>query len=447
MRTFLLLTTLACLLETTLSAQPSTTSQHDPLAQRMIELFQTGYGRGATTQKEARRLYDMATSESRGDARIEYAYGLVLLKQLKNKEALTQFQSATRSSGTEYLPAWQALVWMHFTGKDYGAGYERLRDYAKRLVDPNRKIDSLDQENGAEWIGKVLAALQKTVDTIKQKESLRREDEALTDLLGPQLRPAILRGKSSVHSLHSLLEEDVQQTRVAEQAKEEKERAEKELQVKKDLEASAEKRESLKKSAEESKKYLDEQLATFDKQLTRLERDYDFLQKRIVSIAASQVQLNLEMSLISNRPTNGAQNNTGLGAQQLAVAYEQRKAALELQGIRYQIEMDQTVANTLAVSQKAQALIGQRSALVRQYERTTGTLVQQDSALDKWQERLKKDGERLKSQPKTKTAPLTNKIQQARSFRTYVDLDLNLERDQLLDTFGVAIVDNPDSNK
>jgi hypothetical protein len=46
----------------------------------------------------------------------------------------------------------------------------------------------------------------------------------------------------------------------------------------------------------------------------------------------------------------------------------------------------------------------------------------------------------LKTAPKGKGPQVAGKVQQARSFKTYVDLDLNLERDRLLDSYGVAIV-------
>jgi hypothetical protein len=412
------------------------------VGQRLVEMFQAGFGRGTSSLKEARRIYDAAIEDSKGDPRVEYAFGLVLLKQLKNKDAQAQFHAATRSPGQEYLPAWQALVWSHLVARDYVSGYAQLREFARRLSDPKSQVDQAQREESAEWIGRVIAALQKSVDTVKQREALLREDETLKEILGPALQPFLARGKADVHSLHALMEEDVQQTREVAQAKEQKERAEKEFQVAKELEASAEKRDALKKSAEELKTYLDERLAAFDKQLTRMERDYEFLQKRILSITASQVQVNAEMGLLSEQLAN-VNNNNRNGAGQQANIYQQRMAVLEVQSIRYQLELDQSLAATVQASQRAQALVGQRAAAIQQYERATGQVVKQDSALNLWQDRLKKDGEKLKAPGKRKLAPVVGKIQQARSFRTYVELDLVLERDRVLDSFGVAI---PDQN-
>lgn len=411
----------------------------DVVGRKIAEMFQVGFERGSNPQKEARRLYESALSLSKNDPRVDYAFGLVLLKQVKNKEAMSQFQQAVNSSGSTYLPAVQALIWMNFVAKDYPAGYEQLRSYAKRVA--TSEMETSEKEQAAEWIGQVLAALQMSVDSIKQRDTLKREDEAVTGLLGTSLKSALSDGRVRVHSLHALMEGDIQQAREIAQAKEQKERADKEAQVAKNLESSAEKREELKKSSEDSKKAFEQQIAAFDKQLARLERDYDFLQKRVLSLTASQIQINGEMALLSQQSTSAQPRNANpFGQQQLAQAYQQRMSLLEAQAFRYQFELDQTLASTINLSQRAQVVAGQRTATVRQYERLTGQIVQQDSALDKWQERLKKDGEKLKEQPKPKGA-VTNKVQQVKSFRTYVDLDLNLERDRVLDSFGVAMPD------
>lgn len=410
-----------------------------PTARALIELFATGYGRGPNSLKESRRLYESARDAAKGSDKVEYAFGLVLLKQLRNKDALSQFQTVTRQT-PDFLPAWQAMIWMHFVSKEYPQGYERIKEFAKRLTDAKSRVDLADRQASAEWIGQVVAALQKSADTVKQREASLREDEALKEILGADLQTAFEAGKNSVHLLHATLEDDVQQSREQAVAKQEKDRADKQTQVAKDLESSAERREALKKSAEEQKKYLTEQLAGFDKQLTRLEKDYDFLQKRNLALTATQLELNTEMELLTQQTTGNARP-----APAVAQAMEQRKAAIGIQLLKAQVELDQTMVAAMGVSQKAQILIDQRNTTVRQFERATGQLVEQDAALNKWQDRLKKDGEKLKKPSTGKTASVASKVQQARSFRTYVDLDLNLERDRLLETCGVIPSEkNPD---
>ncbi len=434
MRIALLVTVLVGVCSVTISfaAEPAAKQQSDGIVGRqLVDMFHAGFGRGSNPLKEARRHYDAAKEKAKGDPRVDYAFGLVLLKQLHSKDALAQFESVTKSA-PDYWPGWQALIWCHFAAKDHAQGYSQLTELARRLA--VSKTDLAERQASAEWVGQVIAAVQKSADTIKQREALLREDEALKEIFGPELQPSYADGKATVNSLHATLEDDVQQTRELMQAKQDKERAEKGGQVAKDLEASAEKRESLKKSAEEWKKTLDEQVANFDKQLSRLEKDYEFLQKRLVSIAASQLQLNTELALLDQSVKKSKDKDT-VAPQ----AIENRKAALGMQQLKYQVDADQSLAATMVVSQKAQVVAMQKVAAIRQYEKATGQLVQSDASLDKWQGRLTKEGEKLKSPPKGKPAPVANKINQVRSFHTYVDLDLALERDRLLDSFGVAI--------
>lgn len=426
------------------AAEPAIPEVNSIAGEHLVEMFKVGFDPGPDHLKQARRKYDAARESAKGDPRIDYAFGLVLVKQMRNQEAVLQFQAVTRQSRTECWPAWQALIWVHLISKDYVAGHERLKDYARLIADPQLTVDQDERQQAAEWIGQVVAALKKSVDTVKQREALVRLDESTQEILGPNLQSSFERGKQGVQTLNSVMEVDVQQTREAAQAKSQKERAEKEAQVAKDLEASVEKREALKKSAEDGKKHFDEQLAAFDKQLTRLERDYDFLQKRVLSITTSQLQLNAEFALLEQQTNNPDSRNSPSVAR--TRAYQQRKPVLEAQQVRYQVELEQTMVAAVAVAQKAQAVAGQRMAMVKQYERVTGQLLQQDSKLDQWQDRLKKDGDKLKTPAKTKPAVVASKIEQARSFRTYVDLDLALERDRLLDSFGVAMPEKPGTN-
>ncbi|MBC7966303.1 MAG: hypothetical protein H7Z17_10315, partial [Fuerstia sp.] len=231
----------------------------------------------------------------------------------------------------------------------------------------------------------------------------------------------------------------------------EQERIEKQSKVGKDLESTKEKRDGLKKTAEEWKKILDDQLLNFDKQLSRLERDHTFLEKRGQSIIESQLQLDRDMIQLqqrantagANRSNNAGANRTNNGLSTQAVLGTQMDQ-IQLQKARYQAEYDQTLVAAQQVTQKAQGLIQQRNGVVQQYQKATGQLVKQDASLDKWQGRLKKDTEKLKAPVDDKVPAVTNKIKQVRSFRTYIELDVIEQRERLLDSFGVAMSDKSD---
>lgn len=418
----------------TLAADPASADAQAAavVGRHLQDMFTVGYARSSTAVTEAQRHYELARADAKGDLRVEYAFALVLLKQLRNKEALTHLQLATKSSGMETWQARQALIWLQFVSHNDAVGFRDLSTFAKLLADA--PLTAPEREQYVTWIGQVVAALQKSAESVKQRDVVAREDEALKSILGTGLHPSFDKGKADVHALYLLLDNDVQQTREMTQTRQKVERDEKQAQVADRLEGAAEKRESLKKTAEEAKKHLDDQVAGYDKQLARLEHDYDFLQQRVVSLSALQLQVAAELTRVDQQAiSHKKRHNT------TSLLHEQRKAILGAQQLKYQVESDQTMAAMLGVSQRAQVVVNQKAATIGHYEQATGKLAQKDAALDKWQERLKKDGERLKAPPKSNPPPVANKMHQLHSFRTYVDLDLTLNRDRLLHTYSLAM--------
>ena len=414
------------------------------LGRRLVEFFDEGFKRGPKALPEAQRRYETLRGESRNDPRIDYALGLVQLRQFKNKEAQTQFLLATKRTGEPYWPAWQALIWTHGTAKETTAAYDRLTEMAKRLVKVDNASEATAVAEQIDWIGQSMAAFEKMADSPKSRDAWLKQDEALRELFVGKLLAAYNSGQDEVHTRHALLEDDIRSTRDKTLEKREQERIEKQSKVGKDLESTKEKRDELKKTAEEWKKSLDDQLLNFDKQLSRLERDHTFLEKRGQSIVESQIQLGREMTLLQQQASANSnnKNNNQFGQQQNLNAQMDR---LQLQKVRCQAEYDQTLVAAQQVTQKAQGLIQQRNGVVQQYQKATGQLVKQDASLDKWQGRLKKDTEKLKAPVDDKVAAVTNKIKQVHSYRTYIELDVIEQRDRLLDSFGVAMPpDKPD---
>lgn len=424
------------------AAEPS--SVDEGVGRLLVQMFNTGYVRGPNSLPQAQRSYEAARELSKSDPRVEYGFGLVLLKQLRNKEALAHFQAITKRSGPEYWPAWQALIWMHFVAADYTAGYERLKEFAERVSrmdasNAGEDDDGAEQEQLAEWLGQVMEALQVSAETPKQREMIQRTEQELTELLGPDLETSLARGRASIQLLHSLAQSDIQETQATAKAKQQAEIIAVKEQIASDREQSAETRENLKKSAESMKRDFEKLQANVDKQLSRLERDYDFQQKRALSITASQVQAVAEIQLLEQQPTRtGPRPPRPIVGTAPNDALQLRKSALEAQLIKYQFEFEQAAAMAIAISQKAAVLLSQRSAIVRQYEKASGQLIQRDAALDKWQDRLKKDEDSLKTAMKNKPKVVLNKVQRSRTFRTYIDLDLAAERFRVLEAYSVA---------
>ena len=92
-----------CLLRSTFLYSAETTPAADAslessLGARIAELMEVGFDRGPKPLAASERLYQSLKNEAPKDPRIDYAQGLVLWKQMKNKEAQALFIAATQAS-------------------------------------------------------------------------------------------------------------------------------------------------------------------------------------------------------------------------------------------------------------------------------------------------------------------------------------------------------------
>lgn len=408
-----------------------------PLAKEIQGLFDTASGHGANVLADVQRRHAAARKAVGDDSRLDFAYGLILLKQLKHKEAVAKFQAATERKGDPYWPAWQALVWGHFAAKDYTAGCDRLTEMARKLAAIADEDDSPEVRRSIEWLGQIVAALGMVADSTKQREAVAKVDKRLQEtFIGDELA-LFESGKKEINAVAGDATRDAEQLQEKLEAKDEQERKRKLGQVESNLETSQEKRESLKRSAEDWKAWLDEQMEAADKQLARLEKDYAFLDRRAQSLIQSQLAVQAQITLLSVPQLGQPNAAPGVITPQMQLQ-QQQIATLQAQQVGYQVEYQRTALSALGVSQQAAKVVQERAAAVKQYEKTTGQLVKQDAALGKWEERMKKDGEKLKKVAKDKPASGLRKVTAPKTLRSYVDLNWAIERDRLLESVGAV---------
>src|SRR5262245_18518675 len=102
-------------------------------AEQIRDLLEVGFERGQHALPAAKALVEPLQKSGDTAPDLAYAYGLVLLKQFKPKEAIGQFRRAADNPDTLHCPAWQALIWTHFSAKETALGYDRVFELAKRL--------------------------------------------------------------------------------------------------------------------------------------------------------------------------------------------------------------------------------------------------------------------------------------------------------------------------
>ena len=401
------------------------------LGERIAEMMEVGYARGPRASSEAEGRYQSLLKDQSQDPRIDYAYGLVMQRLMKTPEAKESFLKATTRPGKPYLPAWQAMIWMDFTSKNYSVGYDHLLKFATLIqsskdLSPEACVDAID------WMGRSMAALELTLEANQARSAWEQANSKLTALLGEDAAEDYERGKDDVKSRQASLEDDIQQFKEKAKKKQAAQLEKRQNRIEQSLEAVKEKRENLKKSAQEMKETLAEQTTAYQKQMTRLEKDFGFLERRSGVLMTTIATLDQETAVLQQRKKNS--NNSQ------ASNFDASIMQLQNQRMIYSAEFMKTMAATDEVVASAQRLNQERAEFLDQYQKATGEIVEADAGAEKWKERTLNQAKALKKSKETAKPPVPMaKIQAAKTYRTYVDLDPFAERAKLLDSFGLSV--------
>lgn len=414
--------------EPELKSQPS--RKESPLATQIQKLFDEGYAAGAGRLKAVQQQVTGSRAVAAGDPRLDYAYGLILLKQSQPTLAKAQFDSAARSG---YWPAWQMLIRSLLLEKQYDQGLSRLEQYAA-LVHKSKTGDSLTaaQRDAVRWIGRVIGTLQKTADAGKVGPRLTRTDAEIRKLIGEELSPDYQAGCDAIQERFEELSEQSENSRETVNQKKEQEKADQTAKVESTLSGIEKEQAATARTAEDLKKQLEDNLIKLDKQLGELERDYKFLEQQVTSIQQSYLSVGRELTslqLQSSLQVPGKKTGTSGNS-----AAELRAQQLQNQMAGYEREYNAAAQRMTQISLQANGIVQQRVGIARQYEAATGTLLKKNAALDKWATRTNAKKKKLtgESYAAKNGATADARLQ---SFASYMPLDLETERKQLLASF------------
>ena len=413
-------------------------------AKSVRELLEVGFQPGKESLPKAKSLFEAAVKSGDKSPELAYVYGLVLVKQFKTKEATEQFRIAAENPEAPYWPAWQALVFTHFSAKETIPGYDRLSEFAKRLQQADPEVPLDEQERNVQWMGRLMGALVKLAESPKAQETVRKQDHRLRDSLAERLRPSYDEGWLEADDTGLLIDTELNEAKLLQQAKNEQERVEKKEKLESSAEAAEKKAEAVKKTAENAKRLLDDQLKQIDRLLARLEKEHGLLERRAQENVEMQFQIDRQITNRQQQPiSNGAVRVTGANrnvGQQSRTITQQNRLNNELiidqllnQKIQLQFDNDRISQEAFATSQNAARVVNQRQAVIQQYQQRTGQLVKEEASVQKWQDRLKKDSEKLKAPASDKGKEVARTLSKAKSLRTYIDFNINDERQRLLD--------------
>lgn len=417
------------------NAAPPPSTDDPAIVEHFKRAFAEGFVVGPKRLQEAQKHLTQARRLAPRDPRLDYALGLILVRQSQLKQAIDQFQAAIENDES-YWPAWQAAVWTQLAEKRYEPGLRQLVAFAA-IVRASEKPDDVSeaQRDAARWIGQVIVALSNSDETRRLDKLLAASANEILKALGEGLWGALEEGRDSIAARDLALGpagKVVQSTDKYQQARQERQAA----LLDKTLEGAGNAKENLDKDKQEWKRWIDDELAHYDKLLNGLERDFKFLDEQVLSLTQSMNRVVQELSTMQLVvSTIDSRNANALGMENAQQQYLERQK----QYLSYQTEYNSTAARMSEVVRTGSQAVEKRAGAIAEYEKSTGDLVKKNASLDKWSTRLKDQKQKLAvNKPVGKGNKTGARDQKAPppTFKTFLPFDPQRERDRLLASFG-----------
>jgi hypothetical protein len=402
-------------------------------------LLQSADQRGQAAATEAKRRFETLRVLSAGDERAaRYAYGVVLVRLLKQKEALAEFAAATEAEQGPYPPALQAAIFLSLNTRDWKGAAGLARRMGDALLNaPDAWETDTAWSADIRRLGELVSAAQLLVTTADDVKVWADVDQHLRKSLPDSVLAEYAAGFEAV------IERQTQLTTRVEELKQDAAEAqgEQNLATLKEVADSKQKvaaqRENLKAAAEDWKKLFDDQMAEYGKQLGKMEKDWTTLDARRQSLERSILLAQQEIAVMQQQLEVMAQQQGNREGQQIGnlnlfqtfnIQMGQRQAQL----IQYQFDWNRTAASQNQIQQQAVAMLNQRQSAIADYQKKSGKLIEQDGQLDRWNGRLTKEAAKLEVNPTGETAKTRALQQKLKTVGAYIPWDWEAERQRLL---------------
>jgi hypothetical protein len=406
------------------------------LAAAVGELLDKGWSGKVADRKAAEDLYRSAKKTHADDPRLDYALGLVMLKSQQSSEALKLFDAAGRSASPPYLPAFRASIWLRVLRRDADAAVLDMVKFTQTW----RKLERLPgsvQDDQVAWAGGILGYLDgpgynRSIDRLSKEA-----DEQIRELISAEQLPVYLAAKDDVLAAYAARADAQEKTRVQAKQQQQQDAEATKKRVAAEQAQVAEKKEQVQKNAQELENALREQLAVLDNQIAGLEREYGQLETRARTITRQVEGLDSEVAgLLTQRAsiladTENKNSNVGtLNTIQRLIDQKNREKQV------LQAEYDRLDARARDVQRQGSAAIAKRQAAIRQYQSEGGKLSQETKAISAKEGFLKRELQKTAKPASGNTSQVRALGQAATALRTYVDLNLEAEKQRLLDSFA-----------
>lgn len=400
--------------------QPAGASQSTATTVRA--LLDIGLKDGPEALTKSRRHWAQNRMAALRDARVDFAWGLILRKHGKNREAERQFLTASGRTNPKYLPARQAVVWMKFATGDMKSGLLQLEALFREVVS-GRGVTEDDRIASARWIGRVTAALKKRTLSKRDAKKVESLQSRAERLLKGRLTEAYKAGIEDLAKRAKEIESEALKKRLASRKRKTKQTAARKKKLAGRKTAIGKQKAALQRSAKQWREWLESQEKAAKSVLQKHMNELRILDSRRQAVSRSMNLVSQEWREVARGRVTGP-----LGR----VAIKQEQLRLEQKYLGYYKNYLATVAAMHRVRKSALVVMGQYRQTVKQYEAGTGKLARKSKTLDAWQKTLKQQEQTLKTKPPAAAPGKGPLIAQNSSLSPYVYFDVGRERERLL---------------
>ncbi|MGD9855370.1 MAG: hypothetical protein AB7U20_10530 [Planctomycetaceae bacterium] len=403
-------------------------------AGHVASLLSDGFASTRQSLKAAEQHYQAAKRLRPDDPHLEYAYGLVLLRNLKHAEAIARFREAAAASEPSF-PAARARIREMLRKKEYTQAIDELNalaDIVNRPVD--RDPDGSDPVETARWMGLAFGFLTgpHLTDTIRQHAATA--DAAISERLRPPYREHYGLGKQDVLIIEGQLQIEQQSAEASAKLKQQAE----EQQSAARRESYQARQEELLKTREQWDAWFADRSRALDTQLDQLGDRFDTLNRSVTSLIESiqAAQLDLQrLQTIADMRARRRPGSDGTTAFPVAGTLEAQLLSRSQELNIYVNELSAAMTQRDLTGRQAQGVLAQRGAIEQQYRDATGEVTRKVSRVQQWDTRLKSAMEQANNVPAS-SRKLRLVANRAQSFSTYDSFDIDVEQQRLLDKYG-----------
>jgi hypothetical protein len=414
-------------------------AQVSPAAMAIAKLLEVETVPGKTRLETIRPIYQQALAVAPRDARLEYAYSLVLLRIFEAAEARSHLQRSLEID-PEFVPANQAVIRELLKGRKYAEAGERLSIFGEKL-DPARP----ESPRVAEWLGRIVGAVIVSLGTPDAQSQFAYQDRVFRTSLPPSLLASYERGFLSVERDLEQLTSSIEEARSVAAGKREAAKAQIDADLKKDQNEIKLKQQDAQKTRQKWDEWVTDQTAKADDLLREQEKRFLDLEKSVTAQQQSIAALRLAIERIERDFDSQQLQQQQLQQQRRPVQnpFGITFSSPNVDAIRVQLAVEEQRLAVLfdqqsAVTRQASQTLSARKNAVAQYQQATGIALKEASNLDRWEKRNKNIADNMKKAAEKKPTQVATLEARIKSLNTWDPSDFESEKRRLLADLGIV---------